>query len=53
MTASDPAGNTVSYDFTIMLYLNTNSILFILLLAAIVASVFVYAWWKRKSLKVR
>ena len=53
VTVSDAAGNTVSYDFTIMLYLNTNSILFLLLVAAIVCSVFVYAWWKRKSLKVR
>ena len=53
VTVSDAAGNTVSYDFTIMLYLNANSILFILLLVGIVASVFIYAWWKRKSLKVR
>ena len=53
VTASDPAGNTVTYEFTIMLYLNTNGVLFILLLVAIVASVFIYAWWKRKSLKVR
>ncbi|MBR4691439.1 MAG: hypothetical protein IKP17_01640 [Oscillospiraceae bacterium] len=53
VTAADAAGNTVKYDFTIMLYLNTNAVMFILLFAAVVASVFIYAFWKRKSLKVR
>lgn len=53
VTAADAAGNAVSYDFTIMLYLNTNAVVFILLFAAVVASVFIYAFWKRKSLKVR
>ena len=51
--ATDTAGNTVSYDFTIMLYLNANAVVFILLFAAVVASIFIYAIWKRKSLKVR
>ena len=49
----DGAGNSVSFDFTIMLYLNMNSIIFILMAIAIVASVFIYAAWKRRSLKVR
>ena len=49
----DAAGNTVSYEFTIMLYLNTNSVIFILLVIAVVASAFFYAMWKRKRLKVR
>ena len=53
VTVSDPAGNSESYDFTIMLYLDSNSILFILLLIAVIASVFIYAFWKRKTLKVR
>ena len=53
VTAADAAGNTVSYDFTIMLYLNTNAVVFILLFAAVVASIFIYAFWKRKTLKVR
>ena len=53
VTAADAAGNAVSYDFTIMLYLNTNAVVFILLFVAVVASVFIYAIWKRKSLKVR
>ena len=53
VTAADAAGNTVSHEFTIMLYLNTNAVVFILLLAAVVASIFIYAFWKRKSLKVR
>ena len=53
VTAADAAGNAVSYDFTIMLYLNTNAVVFILLFVAVVASVFIYAFWKRKSLKVR
>jgi len=53
VTAADAAGNAVTYEFTIMLYLNANAVVFILLLAAVVASVFIYAIWKRKSLKVR
>ena len=53
VTAADPAGNPVTYEFTIVLYLNTNAIVFILLLAAVVASIFIYAFWKRRSLKVR
>ena len=53
VTVRDAAGNSVSYEFTIMLYLNTNSIIFILLVIAVVASAFIYALWKRKRLKVR
>ena len=53
VTAADAAGNTVTYEFTIMLYLNANAVVFILLLIAVVASVFIYAIWKRRSLKVR
>ena len=53
VTAADAAGNTVTYEFTIMLYLNTNAVVFILLLIAVVASIFIYAVWKRRSLKVR
>ncbi len=53
VTAADTAGNTVTYEFTIMLYLNANAVMFILLLIAVVASVFIYAIWKRRSLKVR
>ena len=53
VTAADAAGNTVTYEFTIMLYLNANAVVFILLLIGVVASVFIYAIWKRRSLKVR
>ncbi len=53
VTAADPAGNTVSYDFTIMLYLNATAVVFLLLLIAVLASIFIYAFWKRRSLKVR
>ena len=53
VTAADAAGNAVTYEFTIMLYLNTNAIVFILLLFAVVVSIFVYAFWKRRTLKVR
>ena len=53
VTAADAAGNAVTYEFTIMLYLNANAVVFIFLLIAVVASVFIYAIWKRRSLKVR
>jgi hypothetical protein len=53
VTAADAAGNTVTYEFTIMLYLNANAVVFLLLLIAVLVSVFVYAFWKRRSLKVR
>lgn len=53
LTATDTAGNSSSYQFTILLYLDSNAFLFVLLALAIVASVFLYALRKRRKFKVR
>lgn len=53
LTAVDAAGNSSSYQFTILLYLDSSAFLFVLLALAIVVSVFLYALRKRRKFKVR
>jgi len=53
VTATDPAGNSETREFTIMAYLDSNSVLFILLVIAAIAAVAGYAVYKRKTLKIR
>lgn len=53
LVASDPAGNSSSYQFTILLYLDSSAFLFVFLTLAIIASVFLYALRKRRKFKVR
>ncbi len=52
MRVYDAAGNMREYSFTIMLYLNVSSWLFILLVLASIAAVVVYVVMKRKRLKI-
>ena len=53
VTATDKAGNTVSREFTIMVYLDSNGVMFILLVIAAIAAVAGYALYKRRTLKIR
>lgn len=53
LIATDAAGNSSTYQFTILIYLDSNAFLFILLALAIVAAVFFYALRKRRKFKVR
>ena len=48
----DPAGNSATVQFTILVYLDTNSLLFFAVLILINAAVVVYIFLKRKNLKV-
>ena len=51
--ASDRAGNTSVYDFIIPVYFNTNGILLVVLLVAIIAAAIAYPFYVRKHLRVR
>jgi hypothetical protein len=53
LVATDAAGNSSSYQFTILIYLDSNAFLFVLLTVAILAAVVFYAMWKRKKFRVR
>ena len=51
LTFTDEAGNSMAYEFEIMLYLDSNSVIFILLVLAAVGTVVGLAIWKRKNFK--
>lgn len=51
LTITDEAGNSMTYEFEIMLYLDSNSVLFILLVVGAVAAVIGLAIWKRKNFR--
>lgn len=51
--ATDKAGNTSVYDFIIPVYFNTNGILLVVLLLAIIAAAVAYPFYVRKHLRVR
>ena len=53
VSATDQAGNSVSLEFTIVGYLDSNGVLFILLVVVALAAVAVYAVYKRRTLKIR
>lgn len=48
---TDEAGNSMSYPFEIVMYLDSNSIFFILLAVAAVGTVIGLAVWKRKNFR--
>ena len=48
----DAAGNMTEYQFTIMMYFNTNSVIFFTLVALLVAGVIAYIVIQRKRLKI-
>lgn len=49
----DAAGNMTTYEFTIMIYFDANSMIFMALVAGVIAAVGVYLWLSRKRLRVR
>ena len=51
--ATDKAGNTSVYDFIIPVYFNTNGVLLVVLLLAIIAAAIAYPFYVRKHLRVR
>ena len=53
VTVTDPAGNTTTYEFTIVLYLDTNAAIFLALASLALAGVLGYVLWRRKNLRVR
>ena len=50
---ADDAENTVDYDFTIMIYIDNNGIVFFVIVVAVVATLVTYIIMKRKNLRVR
>ncbi len=50
---TDDAMNTVISNFTIMIYLDSNGILFILVILAVIGGFVAYLIWQRKHLRVR
>ena len=50
---TDNADNRVTYDFTIMIYLDVNGIAFFIIIAAVIGAVVAYILIQRKNLKVR
>lgn len=53
LSITDEAGNTMTYDFEIMVYLDSNSVLFLLLVLAALGTVTGLVIWKRKNFKTR
>ena len=52
MRVYDAAGNMSEYQFTVMVYLNAGSWIFIILLLAVIIAVGAYVVFKRKNLKI-
>lgn len=50
---SDAAGNTSNYSFTIRVYFDGNSIVFFLLIVAVLAATAIYVLMSKKNLRVR
>ena len=50
---SDDAMNTVITNFTIMIYLDSNGILFVLVILAVIGGFVAYLIWQRNHLRVR
>ena len=50
---SDPAGNTTTYNFTILVYFDTNSMAVAGVMVLLVIALIVYLMLVRKHLKVR
>ena len=53
LTVVDNAENSITYQFIIMIYLDTNGIVFFLVIAAVIGAVVAYILIKRKNLRVR
>lgn len=53
LTVIDDAGNTATYPFTILLYLDANALWFAILTVLTLCGVLGYVIWKRKHLRVR
>lgn len=53
VTVKDQAGNKTEYKFVIQIYLNTSSVLFIILFLALLIGILVYVLKSKNSLRVR
>lgn len=53
VSIQDEAGNSNTYNFRIQVYFNWNSMVFAVLLVAVVVAVSAYLLWSRKRLRVR
>ena len=49
----DQAGNLSEYYFTILIYFDLNSLVFMAMVVGVLAAVGVYLWLSRKRLKIR
>lgn len=53
INVSDTAGNSNTYKVTILIYMNTNSYVFLGIILAVIVTVVLYIYISRKKLKVR
>ena len=53
LVATDQAGNVSTYEVTILLYLNAQSVIFFALFLAVIVAVIVYLEYQRRKLRVR
>ena len=53
VTVTDNAENSATYNFTIMIYLDINGVVFFLVIALVIGAVVAYILIQRKHLKVR
>ena len=53
IVVADRAGNVMSYDFTIAVYFDLNSLIFFALIPAVCAAALGYGLFRRKRLKIR
>ena len=49
----DQAGNLSEYYFTILIYFDLNSLVFMAMVVGVLAAVGIYLWLSRKRLKIR
>ena len=52
LEVTDAAGNSATYQFTILVYFDSNSLIFFSLVVLSIAAVAVYIVIKRKNLKI-
>ena len=53
ITATDDADNTITYQFTLMIYLDSNGWIFVLVIVLVIAAIVTYLVLQRKKLRVR
>ena len=53
IVVADDADNSVEFDFTILIYIDTSGIIFLVIVVAVIATVVTFIVMKRKNLRVR